>query len=176
MKISISPTIKKAFLELVIIGGGLWLMQFYFENKYAPKRASQILEKENFLNAKKEAYFEAIAIANKVMANSDWGSTDALTGNKIDPKFLHKHQTDLSSFELEVNTVYSKLMTVAADTNILHTYFRIFVSPTNEEHVPIAEVENFVKEVRKDLGNEIPLPEEYRLLYIVLPSNQDSLP
>jgi ABC-type tungstate transport system permease subunit len=67
-------------------------------------------------------------------------------------------------------------MTVTSDTSILSTYFRIFVSPQNEKHIPIIAMEKFIKEIRKDLGAEIILPEEYKLLYIVLPSNQDSVP
>ncbi len=165
----------KTLFELVVIGGGIWVIEFYLEYKYAPTKAAEILKKENFLNAKKDAFFEAIGIANKYMANVDYGSTDALTGNKIDPKFLHKHKPDLSNFELDINSAYSKLMTFTSDTSILSAYFRIFVTPPNEKHIPIAEMAKFLKAIRKDLGNDVNLPEEYKLLYIVMPSNQDSI-
>ncbi|MCX6244906.1 MAG: hypothetical protein NTU98_09395 [Bacteroidetes bacterium] len=168
--------VLKVLFEAVVIGLFVWGIQFFFENKYKPITASEVLKRENFLNAKKNAYFEAIDIANKVMANLDYGSIDANTGNKIASEFLHKHPQDLSSFELEINSAYSKMMIFTSDTNILTSYFRIFVTPPTEKHIPIIEMRKFIVAIRKDLGNTEELPIEYKMLYIVMPSQQDSLP
>lgn len=175
LKILTKEFLVKTIFEVVILGGFVFVMKQYFENKYAPITAAETLKRENFLNAKRDAYFQAIEIANKVLANSDFDSIDAFTGKKMASKFLHKHQKDLSEFELDINSVYSKLMIFTSDTSVLSSYFRIFVTPPNERHNPIIEMKKFINAIRKDLGNNENLPDEYKMLYIVMPSKADSI-
>jgi len=163
--------IKQAIIQTILTGIIVYGVQQYFEYKFAAKR----LERENFINAKRDAYFEAIQIADKYMANTDYDSVDARTGKAIAAIYLHKHKTDLSSFEVEINTAYSKLMIFSADTNVLSSFYRIFVTPPTEKHVPIIEMKNFIKAVREDLGNSEKLPDEYEINYIVMPSKKDSI-
>jgi|SRR5688500_7892812 len=167
--------ILKTIFELLIIGGGVWAIEYFFETKYAPIVAAETLKRENFLNAKKQAYFEAIEVANKVIANTDFDSVDALTGKVLAAKFLHKHTVSLSSFELEINDAYSKLMVFASDTNIISSFYRIFVTPPGEKHIPIVAMQKFVTAIRKDLGNDEDLPDNYQMLFIVMPSKEDSV-
>ncbi len=162
--------LKKLF-DFLVIGIVVWGIHFYFENKYKSITAAEILNKENFLNGKKDAYFEAIKIANQYMANTDYDSINAYNGTKIPSNFLHKHKKDLSELELDINSAYSKLMIFTSDTTILSSYFRIFVTPPNEKHIPIIEMKKFIEAIRTDLGNEIDLPTGYTMLYIAMPSN-----
>ena len=163
----------KTIIEGLILALVVWGTQFYFQKQYAPEIAAATLRKENFLNSKRDAYLEAINAVNKYLANSRITDIDNLTGKQIDSVFVrYKDKIPLDTFELDINNAYNKLMIYAPDTSILGNYLRIFVSDGKHPHVPVIWLQKFIIAVRKDLGNDANLPDEYTLVYIAMPKKR----
>ena len=135
----------KAILELIVLGIILFVFQKYFEHKLGPLTASETLKRENFLNAKRDVYYEAIEIANREYAYIDF--TDA-TG-KVMTNYPRDRGTTKPT-EFEVNTCFSKLCIYSDDENIPRLFKQFFLHDSNGK--PIQILEDFVNLLRKDLG------------------------
>jgi hypothetical protein len=93
----------KIIFEVILIGLVVFFIQNYFQNKWEPLTAAETLKKENFLNAKRDIYFQAIELANRVIGHVDLYEPGQLTINK--PRKIGSTYPS----EFEVNNCFSKL-------------------------------------------------------------------
>ncbi|HMO40447.1 MAG TPA: hypothetical protein PKE17_13620 [Saprospiraceae bacterium] len=135
----------KAILEFAILGIILFMFQKYFEHRLSPLTASETLKRENFLNAKRDVYYEAIEIANREYAFIDF--TDA--AGKVMTNYQRDRGTKKPT-EFEVNTCFSKLCIYSDDEKIPRLFKQFFLHDPNGK--PIQVLEDFVNLLRKDLG------------------------
>jgi hypothetical protein len=132
-------------LNFLILGIFLFCFQQYFEHRIKPLTAAETLKRENFLNAKRDVYYEAIEIANREYAFIEF--TDG-KGN-VTIKYQRDRGTSKPS-EFEVNTCFSKLCIYSDNKEILMLYKKFFLRDPNAK--PIQILEDFVNLLRKDLG------------------------
>lgn len=61
-------------LGFISVGFGSWLNYKYGKKlqELQPLTAEQILRKENYLNSKKDVFFESIGLINRRFASSEW--------------------------------------------------------------------------------------------------------
>ena len=133
-------------LQFIILG----LFMSFIQYKQAPLTAAETLKKENFLNAKRDTYFQSIDILNRVLANTDF-TTDGVLADTSNRKRGGTYPT-----ELEINSCFSKLCIYSDDKNIPLTFYKIF--DTNDKSLkPILEMSKFINLTRKDMsyGNSI---------------------
>jgi len=64
----VGQIIVQFVIQFVLIG----LILFWRQSKQAPLTAAETLKKENFLNAKRDTYFEAINILNRELAHTSF--------------------------------------------------------------------------------------------------------
>lgn len=135
----------KAILEIIILGVVLFVFQKYFEHRLRPLTASETLKRENFLNAKRDVFYEAIEIANREYAYIDF--TDA-TG-KVMTNYPRDRGTSKPT-EFEVNTCFAKLCIYSDKKEIPILFKQFFLHDPNAK--PIQILEDFVNLLREDLG------------------------
>lgn len=143
-KIFNSEFFSKVILEAIIIGIIVFLIQGYFNNKWQPLTAAETLKKENFLNAKRDTYYEAINILNRNLANSSF-TIDGQLADTSNKNIGGAYPTDV-----EINSCFSKLCIYSDNPEIPVTYQRLFLNDKNSK--PILEMVTFINLVRKDLG------------------------
>ncbi|MHA8061048.1 hypothetical protein PQG22_07205 [Aquirufa beregesia] len=138
-------TIIKEIIILIIHVICTGLIVSYFQNKLIPLTAAETLKKENFLNSKRDTYFQALEILNRNLSNTNF----TINENFIDKTFRlrgGKYPT-----ELEVNNCFSKLCIYSENDSIPMTFARLF-NTDDKKLKPILEMSNFVKLIREDLG------------------------
>jgi len=134
-----------AIIQVLILGILIFVFQKYFEHKLEPLTAAETLKRQNFLNAKKDVYYEAIDLANREYAFIEF--TDS--SGTILTNFPRDRGTKKPT-EFEVNTCFSKLCIYSDDREILKLYKKFFkYDPTGK---PIQVLEDFINLLRKDLG------------------------
>lgn len=132
-------------MNFLMIGILLFIFQKYFEHRLKPLTASETLKRENFLNAKRDVYYEAIEIANREYAFIEF--TD------VNGKSMTNYKRDrgtLKPTEYEVNTCFSKLCIYSDNKEIPMLYKKFFLK--DDDGRPIQVLEDFVNLLRKDLG------------------------
>jgi len=148
-------------IEIIIFGFVVFFIQSYFENKWKPLTAAETLRRENFLNAKRDVYFEAIELANRVIGQFGLRQPG-------EPK-VKKVRNVGSEFptEFEVNTCFAKLCIYSDNKEIIRSFKEIIKTP--DESKPVAALETFVNLLRKDLGygEAIIGRDEYEYIQIV---------
>jgi hypothetical protein len=135
----------RILIEVLLIGIVVFLIQGHFENKWEPLTAAEILKKENYLNAKRDVYFEAITILNRALLNEPiWekGRQPIDSLRNIGGKYPN---------DLEINSCFAKLCIFSDDQKIIKLYRSLFISqgPTAK---PILDMRNLIIHIRKDLG------------------------
>jgi len=113
-----TPSVKKTLFESVFIALLVFLSQNFLQKLWAPTTAAETLKKENYISAKKETYFEAINIANRVF--SDFKLTDA----KQDTKYVRLRGTTYPT-EFEINSCLSKLYLYTDNPTIITSFKKI---------------------------------------------------
>ncbi|MBI5102236.1 MAG: hypothetical protein HZB33_10425 [Nitrospirae bacterium] len=157
-KIFTPKFIASILLQVVLLGGVVFFIQKYFENKWAPLTAEETLRRENFLNAKRDTYFQAIDILNRALANSEF------TENGKPADLSHRNRGGKYPTELEVNSCFSKLCIYSSNKEILKTYRKLF-DTSDKQLKPILEMGNFINLLRKDLGYENVIVDPYQNEY-----------
>jgi len=135
----------RVIIEVILLGCVVFLIQKCAESKIIPYTAEETLRRENFLNAKRDVYFQAIEILNKNLANSEF----TINGKLVDTSDRYrgcKYPT-----ELEVNSCFSKLCIYSNDKEIPLTFYKLF-NTDNKSIRPIMEMSKFVNLLRKDMG------------------------
>ncbi len=142
---------------LGVLGVGLesWL-NYRFEKKlkkYEPLTAEEILKKENFLNSKRDVFFELIGLLSRSLASKSW------TGENIPQNRIEE---DNKPTESEINACYAKLNLYVENKEILESYSSLFVSDTSP-----FDIGNYIKLLRKDLGygDFTMTPEKYPYIF-----------
>jgi hypothetical protein len=153
-------------LQFIVLGILLFFIQMYYKNKWEPITAAEVLKRENYLNSKKEVYFEAISLLNRYFANIDF------TNSNIH-KSVRKRGMDYPS-ETEVNSCFSKLCIYSNDKNIPLTFQKIFLNKDGKVFI-IKEMSNIVSLIRADLSyDKIDLDstkDEYLYIQINMPKD-----
>lgn len=144
-KIFTSEFIGQLIIQIALSGVILFFLHGYFQNKWLPITAAETLKKENFLNAKRDTYFEAIDILNRNLANSDF------TINGVLQDTTNRKRGGIYPTELEINSCFSKLCIYSDDKQIPITFYKLF-DTNNKNLKPILEMSIFINLVRKDLG------------------------
>ncbi len=137
--------IGKFILEVIAIGIVVFLIQGYFNNKWQPVTAAETLKRENFLNAKRDTYYEAIDILNRTLANSPF---------TIDGKLVDTTNSNIGGTypnDIEINSCFSKLCIYSDNSRIPTTYQRLF-NTSDPSIKPVLEMVTFINLVRQDLG------------------------
>lgn len=144
-KIFTSEFIGQLIIQIALSGVVLFFLHGYFQNKWIPLTAAETLKKENFLNAKRDVYFEAIDILNRNLANSEF------TINGMLQDTTNRRRGGTYPTELEVNSCFSKLCIYSDNKQIPVVFQRLFDS--NDKNLkPILEMVTFINLVREDLG------------------------
>ncbi|HUM97950.1 MAG TPA: hypothetical protein PK275_08840 [Chitinophagaceae bacterium] len=144
-KIFTQELIGQFILNGILIGVVLFFLHGYYQKKWAPLTAAETLKKENFLNSKRDTYFQAIDILNRNLANSEF------TINGIASDTSNRKRGGSYPTELEINSCFSKLCIYSDDEKIPLTFYKLF--DTNDKNLrPILEMSIFINLVRKDLG------------------------
>ena len=102
-----------------------------------PLTAEETLRRENFLNAKRDAYYEVIDIAVRRLASSGWAVEGSITQRKIESK---------APTEFEINSAKGKIALFSDCADVISLYNKMFDSPS-----PV-DLGNFLVALRKDLG------------------------
>jgi len=150
----------KILIDVIIFGGVVVGVQSYFQNKWKPLTAAETLKRENFLNAKRDVYFEAIELANRVIGQFGLRQPG-------EPK-IKKVRNVGSEFptKFEVNTCFAKLCIYSDNKEIVRLFKEII--KTHDETKPVAALEAFVNLLRKDLGYGEGIIESYEYEYITI--------
>lgn len=137
-------------IQVLILGIILFFLQSYYKNRWAPMTAAETLKKENFLNAKRDTYFEAINLLNRVLANTIF----TVNGKVVDT--LKRNTGGKYPNDIEINTCFSKLCIYSDNAQIPMIYQKLFTE-SDPNVKPILEMVTFVNLVRKDLGYGDPI-------------------
>jgi hypothetical protein len=132
-----------------------WL-NYKFNKKlkgYEPLTAEEILKRENFLNSKREVFFELINLLNRSLASTTW------SGPQVP---LSRKQEGTRPSEIEINSCFSKLCLYVDSKEILERFPYIFTGDIS----PFT-VGEFINLIRKDLGygENIISPEKYPYVF-----------
>jgi len=151
----------RVIIEVLLLGVVVFFIQRYFENKWAPLTAAETLKKENFLNAKRDTYFEAISILNRALINDSFIENGKVSDN------LNRNPGSEYPNDLEINSCFSKLCIYSDDKEVLDLYRKLFLARDSTSR-PILDMRNFIIHLRQDLGyGDIkidPTKDEYQLI------------
>lgn len=136
----VGQIIVQFVIQFVLIG----LILFWIQSKQAPLTAAETLKKENFLNAKRDTYFEAINILNRELAHTSFIVDGKLT-DTTNRNIGGSYPTDV-----EINSCFSKLCIYSDNPEIPLIYQKMFISASVNR--PILQMVTFINLVRKDLG------------------------
>ncbi|MBE7689022.1 hypothetical protein [Tenacibaculum finnmarkense] len=132
--------IDVVLIGFVSVGFGSWLNYKYGKKlkELEPQTAEQILRKENYLNSKRDVFFEVIELINRRFASSEWNGPQVPNNRTIE---------NTRPTEVEINSCYSKLNLYVDDKLILEKYPYLFSGDSN----PV-EIGDFMSLLRTDLG------------------------
>ena len=109
----------RIIIEVLLLGTVVFLIQEYYKNKWAPQTAAETLKNENFLNAKRDIYFDAISIANRYFEYLPW------SGVEIPDSSAGINHGQPKPTETEVNICFSKLC-LYSNKAVIDAYLKIF--------------------------------------------------
>jgi len=132
--------IGKSLIQIVGIGIIVFLIQGYFNNKWQPVTASNVLRKQNSITSKKDVYFEAINIATRELSGYDFH------GPKIPDNYIRNIGTTLPT-EFEINSCLTRLYIFSDNPQVINSFKRLFSKGNN----PIEENIKLIKYIRLDL-------------------------
>jgi hypothetical protein len=119
-----------AILKFLLLGVVLFAFQKYFEHRLKPLTAQETLKRQNFLNAKRDVYYEAIEIANREYAYIEFTNADG----KVMTNYPRDRGTKKPT-EFEVNSCFSKLCIYSDNPNIPRLYKKFFLhDPKGKTH------------------------------------------
>jgi len=123
--------------------------QHLADKEAKPLTASEVLKAENYLNAKRDAYYEAIRILTRFSASVPWSGPDIPTDRDLE---------DARPYESEVNACIAKIAIFTDNPQIPSKYIEVF------QNMSAPALGELIHLMRKDLGyGDLPLqPEDYR--------------
>ncbi len=160
--------ITTALSSACVTGASIWVIQKYllgrirfdFDRKLEelkPLTAEAILMRGNFLNAKRDAYYEALDVVNKFLEAIPWSGPDI-------PE--DRPQAGHVPTEAAVNSCLAKLSMFCDDPEIPEKFLGCFQTAS------AVSLGHFVSSLRKDLGyGDLPGdPEDYKRFFARDPS------
>ncbi|WP_416438627.1 hypothetical protein [Phnomibacter sp. MR] len=90
------------FVKIIVFGLFVFLIQAYFTNSWGPTTAAETLKKENYINSKREAYFDAINLVNREISGFNFNLN-------IDTSKFKRIKGSSLPTEYEVNSSLTKL-------------------------------------------------------------------
>jgi hypothetical protein len=117
-----------------------------------PLTAEETLRRENYLNSKRDAYYESIELLCKLLQSAECSGPDV-------PKDRKVIKIDIS--EHTINSCYAKLV-LYSDNNQIPTVFRDSFSSCSPQMLG-----KYINLVKKDLGygNATIVPEKYSYIF-----------
>lgn len=147
-------------LSGAFIGGFIWIVKkfviekikHYFDlrlENLKPLTAEETLKRQNYLNSKRDVFFDAISIVSRHLEAVPWSGPDI-------PK--DRYIRDVRPDEYEVNTCLAKLSLYSDDPKIPDEFLNCFGNAT------AVSLGHFVNRLRMDLGyGELTSnPEDYK--------------
>lgn len=147
--------------QSVFISFLVFLSQNYLLKLWAPETAAETLKSENYINSKKETYYEAINLVTRSFAMFKFDSI------QVDPKFKRIRGTTYPS-EFEINSCLSKLHLYTDNKEIIDSYKRIinFTSGGKVDSL-IHYQEIFLKNIKVELsGNKASTINNYQYIMV----------
>lgn len=137
---------NKSFWWTIIIntlftGIFVYCLHLWFDNKFKVS----YLKEENFINKKRDIYFEVLNVATKYLSADDWANDTA----KASRNFVRP--IDNMPSESEINLCVSKLAIYSDDLNIPLCFYDIIKPNGNKESVS-TKLSKLSKLMRVDLG------------------------
>ena len=122
--------------------------QHLADKEAKPLTASEVLKAENYLNAKRDAYYEAIRILTRFSASVVWSGPDIPINRDIE---------DARPDESEVNACIAKISIFTDDPQIPSKYIEVF------QNMSAPALGELIHLIRRDLGyGDLPLkPQDY---------------
>ena len=116
--------IDVVLIGFISVGFGSWLNFKYGKKlqELEPLTAEQILRKENYLNSKRDVFFELIGLVNRRFASSEWNGPQVLKNRTVE----HTKPS-----EVEINSCFSKLNLYVDNKVILEKYPYLFAGDSN---------------------------------------------
>ena len=132
-------------VQTFITGILIFFIQSYFKYMLEPLTSAEKLKKENFLNSKRDVYFQAIELLNRNLANSEMSNRGTI------PDTSNRNRGGKYPTEIEINSCFSKLCIYSDDEKIPLTFLKVF-DTDDIKLKPILEMSSFINLLRKDLG------------------------
>ncbi|HET7818383.1 MAG TPA: hypothetical protein VFL70_03685, partial [Bacteroidia bacterium] len=150
--------IQQIFIQLILTGGVWYFFQKSFEDSLIAAR----FKEEMFVKEKREVYYEAIEMACRQMAITDY-KTNLRTGKLLPP--MKRNRGALRPTELELNLCYFKLYLYAGNRDVIDLYFKMMTPKDGD--IPVDNMKEFLNVIKKDIGNTYQIDKTFELLYIV---------
>jgi hypothetical protein len=125
MKKIFTPEMKKVLFESVLVALLVFLSQNFLLKLWAPSTAAETLKQENYINSKKETYYEAINLMTRSFAMITFDSV------KMKPNYVRTRGATYPS-EFELNSCLSKLYLYTDNKDIIDSYKKIVSFKTGE--------------------------------------------
>jgi len=155
------PIWADILVQIVVTGGVVVLSQTFIQNYFAKEK----LKNENFINSKKEAYFNAIEIAYREMAFTHY--RDARNGKVISDSARLRERITRPN-EVELNLAYGKLFLFSDNKEIPKNFYSIAL----KKGIDIDYLKRMMDAMRVELGDKDDIFANDTLLHIVnLPVN-----
>lgn len=155
--------LQNMLASAVTTGAAIWIIEKYilgriqydFSRKMEslkPLTAEETLRRENFLNSKRDAFYEAVTIVNQFLEAVPWHGRDIpkdrpIAGNRPS--------------ESAVNTCLAKISMFCNDPEIPTAFLSCFANAS-----PVS-IGHFVNRLRRDLGyGDVPFdPDDYKRFF-----------
>ena len=127
-------------IGIISVAFGSWLNYKYNKKlkDYEPLTAEKILRKENYLNSKRDVFYEVIQLLSKSLASTNWTGPEA-------PK--NRVAENSKPTEVEINSCFSKLCLYVDNKEILERFPYLFSSDSSP-----ATIGSYISLLRQDLG------------------------
>jgi hypothetical protein len=147
--------LQQVLTSSIVTGASIWSVQKHLLSKIKhdfdlklekikPLTAEETLRRQNFLNSKRDAYFEAAETLCRHLETTNWSGPDVPKERLI---------TGEKPTEAQINGCLAKLALYTEDSEILREFIAAF------ENASPASLGSFLNRLRKDLGyGELPVP------------------
>lgn len=155
--------LQQLLTSAAVTGASIWVIQKYLLAKIKhdfdlklerikPLTAEDTLRRQNYLNSKRDAYFEATQILCRHMEAAEWNGPDVPADRIVG---------DVKPTESEINGCLAKLALYSDDPQIAQEFMNCFLT------VSPASLGIFLNRLRMDLGyDKLPTnPEEYGYVF-----------
>lgn len=134
------------FVKIIVYGLFVYLIQAYFTNSWGPTTAAETLKKENYINAKRDTYYQALDIVNREISGFNFNLN-------IDTVKYKRMKGATLPTEFEVNSCLAKLHIYSNNDEIINSYKKIFAFKGGLSDSVIHYQITLLKNIKKDLSD-----------------------